>query len=68
MCQKSTAPELEQPHRRVAGELAAVIIGLFPFEQLVDPDDPTTEIFYYAGLAPYHKTEPSRKYWAKADQ
>ena len=35
--------------------------------KLVDPDNPSTEIFYYAGLAPYHKNEPSRKYWAQAD-
>ena len=33
--------------------------------KLVDPDNPSTEIFYYAGLAPYHKNEPSRQYWAK---
>ena len=35
--------------------------------KLVDPDNPSTVIFYYAGLAPYHKSAQARQYWARAN-
>ena len=32
-----------------------------------DPNDPSTQMFYYGGLSPYHKSYATRKFWSMYD-
>ncbi len=31
--------------------------------KLIDPDNPSTQFFYFGGLTPYHKSEAARIFW-----
>ncbi len=42
----------------VNGEYSAFSVKIF------DPDDPSTQMFYYGALAPYFRSEASRQFWA----
>ena len=35
--------------------------------KLSDPNDPSTQFFFYGGLAPYHKSEQTKRFWAMYD-
>ncbi|MBQ6663049.1 MAG: M4 family metallopeptidase [Firmicutes bacterium] len=35
--------------------------------KIFDPNDPSTQMFYYGGLAPFHKSEAARRFWAMYD-
>ena len=35
--------------------------------RISDPDNPSTEVFYYGNLLPFHKSEVTRSYWASVD-
>lgn len=35
--------------------------------KISDPNDPSTQMFFYGGLAPYHKSEAARRFWALYD-
>ena len=43
------------------GEYGAWSIKIF------DPEDPSTQMFFYSALGPYHKSVNSRAYWKKYD-
>lgn len=45
----------------VSGEYGSFSVKIF------DPDDPSTQMFFYGGLAPYHKSESTRSFWRKYD-
>ena len=45
----------------VDGEYAGISIKIF------DPDDPSTQMFFYSSLAPYHKSESTRAFWRRYD-
>ena len=36
--------------------------------RIYDPDDPSSQVFYYGNLVPFHKSELARSYWAKQDR
>lgn len=46
----------------VNGEYSSFSIKLF------DPDDPSTQLFYYSYLAPFHKSASARKWWSRYDK
>lgn len=46
----------------ISGEYAS-----FSFK-LYDQNDPSTQIFFYGGLAPFHKSETTRSFWKKYDR
>lgn len=35
--------------------------------KMTDPKDPSTQFFFYGGLAPYHKSEQTKRFWAMND-
>ena len=43
------------------GEYGAFGIKIF------DPEDPSTQLFYYGSIAPYHKSSSARSFWRKLD-
>ena len=45
----------------VNGEYGEFSIKIF------DPYDPSTQLFFYGGLAPYHKSESTRAFWRRID-
>ncbi len=45
----------------VAGEYGGAAFKIF------DPNDPSTQMFLYGGLAPYHKSESTRNFWRRYD-
>lgn len=46
----------------INGEYASFSFKLF------DQNDPSTQIFFYGGLAPFHKSEATRKFWKSYDR
>ncbi|MBQ7058455.1 MAG: M4 family metallopeptidase [Firmicutes bacterium] len=36
--------------------------------KLTDPNDPSTQFFFYGGLSPYHKSEQTKRFWAMYDK
>ena len=36
--------------------------------KLFDPEDPSTQVFYYGDLAPYHKSAMAKAFWVSQDQ
>ena len=46
----------------VNGEYTSFSVKIF------DPNDPSTQLFYYSYLAPFHKSAAARKWWSRYDK